>query len=1073
MFIADLHIHSRFSRATSRDCDAPHLDLWAKRKGIQLVGTGDFTHPAWRAELAEMLIPAEEGFYRLKDDLALPCETLGALSPRFVISGEISTIYKRGGKTRKVHHVILLPSLEAAETLSHRLEAIGNLHSDGRPILGLDSRDLLEITMDCCPEAIYIPAHIWTPHFSLFGAFSDFETLEECFGDMSPYVHALETGLSSDPLMNRKLSMLDSYTLVSNSDAHSPAKLGREANILSCEMSYPALKHAIETGEGFHGTIEFYPEEGKYHLDGHRNCHCCLEPAQTVQLDGRCPVCGRKLTVGVLHRVEALADRAEPVSLPKPFESLIPLPEVLADCLGVSAASKKVDAAYFELLRRLGPEFSILRVLSPEAIEAVGGPIVSEAIRRLRAGEVIRNAGYDGEYGVIRLFEPGETERLAGQTSLLDLAGLARKKQFSTEGVAARKPAPKESPVFSEPKVLLNDEQAAAVRSEAACTAVIAGPGTGKTKTLVARIAWLIEEKGVSPSEITAVTFTRQAAQEMQERLTAQLGKKAVHGLTAGTFHAVSLGLINQKPVVSRQQATEIIENLLLEHGEHLAAAECLRLLSLYKNHLRIRTDETAALPAWLPGAYAQRLEMLNLRDLDDVLLDALETKACPKKFRHLLVDEFQDINAVQHELVSRWSRNSQSLFVIGDPDQAIYGFRGAKADCFDTFLAAHPDAQVIRLSQNYRSTPQVLETAMAVINHNSGKERALLARRKGGEPVRVMEAPDSFSESVWIAREIAQMAGGVDMLDAQHSNGDRAIMRSFSDIAVLCRTHRQLEQIEAALAHDSIPCVVSGHDDFLSDKSVQGMIGFFASLLNTKDSASVHSALDGLWRLPPALTQRAIVALSAFEPGRIDPEVLMEELADFPLLQPWAQAVCHFASAKREKPRKQLEQLAKMCTLESDEVKKLLNTAVFHDDMASLIETLHMGEEADVRRVSGSGYASGAVRLMTLHGSKGLEFPVVFLAGLTAGSLPLERVHQTTNLEEERRLFFVGVTRAREELILSCSGTPSAFLQEVPSTFPAFPFAPATACQRWNSSACSDIQKRLRKSEAFLYVTF
>ena len=255
MYIADLHIHSRFSRATSGDCDAPHLDLWARHKGISLVGTGDYTHPQWRKELAEMLLPEGDGLYRLKDAYRLPCDTVNTVQPRFVITGEISTIYKRDGKTRKVHHVIILPGLEAAEALAHRLEAIGNLHSDGRPILGLDSRDLLEITLETCPEAIYIPAHIWTPHFSLFGAFSGFDSMEECFGDLTPHVHALETGLSSDPPMNRRLSALDGHVLVSNSDAHSPQKLGREANVLSCEMGFSALKRALDTGEGFGGTI--------------------------------------------------------------------------------------------------------------------------------------------------------------------------------------------------------------------------------------------------------------------------------------------------------------------------------------------------------------------------------------------------------------------------------------------------------------------------------------------------------------------------------------------------------------------------------------------------------------------------------------------------------------------------------------------------------------------------------------------------------------------------------------------------------------------------------------------------
>lgn len=1031
MYIADLHIHSRFSRATSRECDAPHLDFWARRKGIGLIGTGDFTHPAWRSELAEQLVPAEEGFYRLRGDLVLPCEVQPETSPRFVVSGEISTIYKRGGKTRKVHHVILLPSLEDAEALSHRLEAVGNLHSDGRPILGLDSRDLLEIVLTACPDAIYIPAHIWTPHFSVFGAFSDFETLEECYDDMTPYIHALETGLSSDPPMNRRLSMLDGYNLVSNSDAHSPAKLGREANVLNCELSYPALKTALETGVGLAGTLEFYPEEGKYHLDGHRNCHCCLDPVQTVELDGLCPVCGRKLTVGVLHRVEALADRAEPIPLPKPFESLIPLPELLAGCLGVSTVSKKVEAAYPELLRRLGPEFTILRTLSPEAVESVAGPIVAEALRRMRAGRVIRKAGFDGEYGVISLFEPGETERLAGQTSLIELAGLAGQKAFRTAGVPKRAPsAPVQPAAVPAP---LNPEQEAAVRATEPRVAVVAGPGTGKTKTLVARVAYLIEEHGVPASEITAVTFTRQAAQEMTERLSARLGKKAVRGLTVGTFHSVCLSLLAHKPVIGREQALDILTHLLTEHEEKLAPAEALRLLSLYKSACRVRTGAAAALPAWLPGAYAQRLELLGLRDLDDVLLDALNEPVHGKRmFRHLLVDEFQDINAAQHALVMHWAQESESLFVIGDPDQAIYGFRGAKPDCFQAFLAAYPDARLIRLSRNYRSTPQIVQSALSVIRRNPGMERELVPCAASGAEVRFWEAPDGFSESVWIAKEIARMTGGVDMLDAQSAKVEASSSHSFSDIAVLCRTRRQLEQVEMALAHDSIPCVICGRDDFLASKTIQGMLGFFASLLDPADGVSLCDALDGLWRVPPALCQRATVALL---PGA-DAERLAAELRDFPLLSPWVDAVAQLAHpAKKLSPRKQLETLAHLCDLDTPDVTKLLNIAVFHEDMAGLLNALRAGEEADIRRASGSAYASGAVRLMTLHGAKGLEFPVVFLAGLTAGTLPMEHAHRTDDVEEERRLFYVGITRAREELILSCGGTPSAFANELPPT--------------------------------------
>lgn len=292
MYIADLHIHSRFSRATSRDCDAPHLDWWARRKGIALLGTGDFTHPAWRAELKEQLVPAEAGLYVLREQLRLPGIAPG-VAPRFVVTGEISSIYKRGGRTRKVHNLILLPSLEAADELSARLEAIGNIRSDGRPILGLDSRDLLELTLETCPEAELIPAHIWTPHFAMFGAFSGFDSIEACFGDLTPHIHAVETGLSSDPPMNWRVSALDGLTLVSHSDAHSPSKLGREANLLDAELTYPALLNALRTGAGVAGTIEFFPEEGKYHLDGHRACGVCLTPAETARLDGAAPCAGR------------------------------------------------------------------------------------------------------------------------------------------------------------------------------------------------------------------------------------------------------------------------------------------------------------------------------------------------------------------------------------------------------------------------------------------------------------------------------------------------------------------------------------------------------------------------------------------------------------------------------------------------------------------------------------------------------------------------------------------------------------------------------------------------------------
>ena len=407
-YIGDLHIHSRYSRATSKDCTPEHLDLWARRKGIHIVGTGDFTHPAWREELKEKLEPAEDGLYVLKDGYRIKEDPVpGGKIPRFVVTGEISSIYKKNGKTRKVHSLILLPGLEDAERISARLEQIGNIHSDGRPILGLDCRDLLEIVLELCPRAVYVPAHIWTPHFSMFGAFSGFDTVEECFEDLTSYIHAVETGLSSDPPMNWRVSALDRFQLISNSDAHSPAKLGREANLFDIPLSYEGLYRAIQTGEGLGGTIEFFPEEGKYHMDGHRKCGLCLTPSETVKYNGKCPVCGRKITIGVSHRIGELADRPEGYVKPgaKPFESLVPLPEVIGASVGRGAAGVKVQREYRRLLAELGPEFEILRNIPPGDIRRAAGDRMAEGIQRLRNGQVECVPGFDGEYGVIRLFD--------------------------------------------------------------------------------------------------------------------------------------------------------------------------------------------------------------------------------------------------------------------------------------------------------------------------------------------------------------------------------------------------------------------------------------------------------------------------------------------------------------------------------------------------------------------------------------------------------------------------------------------------------------------------------------------
>ena len=427
-FYADLHVHSRFSRATSRNCDLEHLAIWARKKGIGVVGTGDFTHPAWRAELKEQLVPAEPGLFRLRPDLErtvegqLPPACASGLNPvRFMLSVEISTIYKKGDKTRKIHHLVYAPDFDSADRLVASLTKIGNLHSDGRPILGLDSRHLLEMTLESGPGSYLVPAHVWTPWFAALGSKSGFDAVDDCYGDLAPHIFAVETGLSSDPPMNWRVSSLDRFRLVSNSDAHSPEKLGREVCVFDTEMDYFALRRALETGDGYGGTLEFFPEEGKYHLDGHRNCNVRLEPDETRKRDGRCPACDKPLTVGVMHRVEDLADRAPDADRPDTAgdtQGLIPLPEILGEIHRVGPKSKRVALDYERLLARLGPELPLLNTLPLEDIGPVAPSLVAEALARLRRREVFRDAGYDGVYGTIRLFRDAELERRARGASL-------------------------------------------------------------------------------------------------------------------------------------------------------------------------------------------------------------------------------------------------------------------------------------------------------------------------------------------------------------------------------------------------------------------------------------------------------------------------------------------------------------------------------------------------------------------------------------------------------------------------------------------------------------------------------
>ena len=1029
--IADLHIHSKYSRATSAQCVPEYLDLWARRKGIGLVGTGDFTHPAWRAELADKLERDGNGLYVLKKEYCQPEEIPGAGTPRFVVTGEISTIYKKDGRVRKVHSLILLPGLEAAEELSRRLEAIGNIRSDGRPILGLDCRDLLEITLEACPEAVFIPAHIWTPHFSVFGAFSGFDRLEDCFGDLTGEIYALETGLSSDPPMNWRLSALDGYQLVSHSDAHSPAKLGREADLLDINPDYDSLRRALCTGEGLLGTLEFFPEEGKYHLDGHRPCGRCMTPVETVAAGGKCPVCGKKLTIGVLHRVEELADRPEgfrPQGA-KEFQSLVPLPEVIAASLGGSPESKKNAALYMHMLSRLGPEFRILRDIPVEDIERTAGPCVAEGIRRLRSGQVERTAGYDGVYGKIGLLTSAEREALSGQECLFGAAVPAQKSEKAPKSLPVKKTA---GTAEQKHKAAagLNEAQRAAVEAESRAVAVSAGPGTGKTRTLAYRIAHLIEDQGVSAGQITAVTFTNRAAEELRQRLEHVLGdRRAMRGLTVGTFHAISL---KNQPGVCLLDQSEALALAEEAAGEAMSPEELLRAVSMEKNGLPIalNSEERKACEA-----YQALLKERGAMDFDDLLLSELaRAEHAPDKdlrpFTYLLVDEFQDCDPIQYRLLRAWNRAGESLFVIGDPDQAIYGFRGGDGASWKRLAEDWPEVRTVRLTENYRSRAEILRCALPVIEKNGGGPRGLRSVPGPGGRVRLVTAESPLSQGIFVAREIGRQVGGMDMVSA----GGEAV-RTFSDFAVCCRTRRQLELLEECLRKEGIPCAVTGRGGFLTHRTVRGALAFFralawperedpslALLLGFDCPLEAAHAAAGVWnRETGSAVERARAAEAAG--SGVDSlsrwRALMEQLA--PLMG-------------RDKPIRLLEAYGRAVGQAGTKpLEQLMNMAVFYRRMEELLLSLAVGREADLLRSAGQGYKAGYVTLTTLHAAKGLEFPAVFLCGVEKGLLPYCSRRRASDPAEERRLFYVGMTRAMEELILVAGPEPSPFLADIP----------------------------------------
>jgi DNA helicase II / ATP-dependent DNA helicase PcrA len=935
-FYADLHIHSRFSRACSRDCDLEHLAWWAGRKGIAVVGTGDFTHPAWTAELREKLVPAEPGLFRLESSLeravlaTLPT-ACASVPVRFMLSSEISTIYKRDGKTRKVHHLLYAPSLEVSAAITATLAKIGNLAADGRPILGLDSRDLLEITLEA--GGYLIPAHAWTPWFAVLGSQSGFDRVSDCYGDLASHIFAIETGLSSDPEMNWRVSSLDSYTLVSNSDAHSPPMLGREATAFDLPgLSYDGIRSALETRAGFAGTVEFFPEEGKYHLDGHRACDVRTTPSETRAAGGKCPVCGKTPTIGVQHRVEALADRPSGFVLPGAavFRSFVQLPEIVGEIAGVGPKSKSVVTQVTALVERFGPELSILGDVPLAELASRAPSTVVEAIARLRRGEVRREAGYDGVYGTIRLFDPDELAS-RGSGALFDLPKPSLTTSAPTAPPAsadapaeapapADAPAPAVTPASSIPR--LDADQAAVVTAERGPLLVIAGPGAGKTRVLVEMIAHRIAALGVAPECCLAITFTRRAAAELRERLEAQVGDAAAR-VTVATFHSLGLAILREQLGAEFQVTDDNLDELVTRPAAILADDE------------------------GLAESYRQR-------------------------WTDVFVDEYQDVDEAQYRLLRCLTADDSPVTAIGDPDQAIYGFRGGDVGYFLRFRAdygsAYGGAREARLERSYRSAPTIVKAAMQLIRPGTlVPGRRLTAARTDipDGPVLMRRLADERDEAEFIAASVEKMLGGTSLTAFDSGEVDSRSRSehqlSFSDFAVLYRTSSQASAIAEALARRGFPAQQRSHTRLADMPGVASIVAALSGQLFVTDSVAGQ------------LRAAAEMAVSVSGPELADP------------IRTSAEALAPLAARSG-------------------------------DDLTRFLSELALGAEIDTWDPR-----ADRITLLTLHASKGLEFPVVFIAGCDDGLLPL-RPWKGADIDyaEERRLLFVGMTRATTRLVLT-----------------------------------------------------
>lgn len=1010
-FIADLHIHSRFSRATSKALTPRLLAAWARIKGIDVIGTGDFTHPEWLNELEEQLIDDGSGLFVLKESEKLHEEIDWLQGPmhgqtRFMLQGEISSIYKKMGKVRKIHNLVYMPDFKAARKFNERLGAVGNLKSDGRPILGVDSHDLLEMVLETDDRAFLIPAHIWTPWFSLFGSKSGFDTVEECYGDLSSEIFAMETGLSSDPEMNWLISALDSYKMVSNSDAHSGEKLGREANIFQGAMSYEGIFRALRNeglGHKFIGTIEFFPEEGKYHMDGHRKCGVVFDPHEARSRGGICPVCGKPLTKGVYSRILELADRDEPVQ-PKGqpgFSSLIPLKELISEVVGTGPSSKKVLGVYSKLITEFGSEFGVLRDVPLEEIKHHNSWL-AEGIGRMREGQVIRNSGFDGQYGVISVFSAQEHDEILNGANLIVVRKKLKDVQPGEGRAEVRKILNSQEPAPEPEEVVFNAAQQKAIESGPDPVLVVAGPGTGKTQTLMGRIEYLLK-RGTRARRLLAVTFTRKAAGEMNERMKEQLGESEVMP-RADTLHALAFEFwtqfFEQAPTLMNEESAY---KVFARANPDISSGK----LKSFWSSLSLGRETLEELPVFLSNClknYNEQKDKWNLVDYTDLLefwLESLRSEGYIRTYTHILVDEVQDLSPLQLEVIkSLVGPTGEGFFAIGDPNQSIYGFRGAAGNVQENLHKYWENLSVVALENNYRSGQDVLDVSASVLE-NSPK---LLACKDVEAEIHLFDAPDGVREAAWIADRLKDLLGSTS-----HSLADSGNQGGLApgDIVVLVRFRALAGAIESVLKRQGIPCSVPEAEAFWNEPRVKMLLVAACRMLGLADV----SDSDGP-ELPEKIIAQGPIGLSAY----------LNEMPPFDHMF-W----------------------------ESRAFKSLVKGYREHSGWVGLINWIHIQSDLDQVRSRAE-----KVQIMTMHAAKGLEFDAVFIPALEEGIIPFAGTDVLTgkisgdsgsglyDSKEECRLLYVAMTRARKYLYLSHAQKrllygktlrlpPSRFLKTIP----------------------------------------